>query len=255
MTGTNLDSSVSRVRASDHTLTTVTRRNPRRVVRQSHPLPYDYGMPRRSSPQTKQPSKKLSILEAVPATSDDHLIVRYPFQTDLDFAYAYHEAAKRLASTFEGKAQDDAILMPFLMLYRQAFELELKSLVRYLASLRRKWLEPNNPDLVPKAVDERLKNKHGHRLAAIRDELLDHWKALDLPEAFPKGVSKVIEMLHADDPSGTALRYAGETPVEQQNADFPALAARLDEELSMLGASYDFVDGIYSAAPEPEDWY
>ncbi|PQM73915.1 hypothetical protein C5Y44_10655 [Corynebacterium sp. J010B-136] len=58
------------------------------------------------------------------------LLVYSPGQSNKDYALAYHESAKRLAGTFKGQAGDDLILLPFLALYRQAFELQLKLLSR-----------------------------------------------------------------------------------------------------------------------------
>ena len=164
-------------------------------------------------------------------------------------ALAYHDAALRLAASFHGKPEDDLILLPFLMLYRQAFELNLKHFVRYLAALRLRRIDPRNEELAADTVDKRLREKHGHRLAAIRDELIGHWTALSLPQPFPQSVSKVIDLFHADDPRGTALRYAGDIEVVGQRADFPALAKWLGEEYSLLNACFDWIDDLDSAAP------
>jgi hypothetical protein len=46
------------------------------------------------------------LLVEFPSTSYGNLIVRYPYQRTSDYAFAYHEAAKRPASTFEGEPPD-----------------------------------------------------------------------------------------------------------------------------------------------------
>jgi len=90
------------------------------------------GAPKRPAPS----GKPLRLLQAVPNRVYNRLIARYPYRTDRDYAFFYHEAANRLASTYTGKTIDDTILIPFLMLYRHAFELQLKNCIRYLAGNR-----------------------------------------------------------------------------------------------------------------------
>jgi hypothetical protein len=73
---------------------------------------------------TKSGKKEPTGLFAkVPTTEYNRLIVRYPYQNDSDYAMAYHEAGNRLASTYKGQPIDDTMLLPFLNLCRQAFEL------------------------------------------------------------------------------------------------------------------------------------
>lgn len=197
--------------------------------------------------------KPLRLLQAAPSKVHKRLIVRYPNQTDREYAFFYHEAALRLATTYSGRPVDDTILMPFLMLYRHAFELQLKNFVRYLASVRRRHHDPSNPDLDRVKVDDRLQRALGHNLAKLLNELLKHYNSLDLDEEFPVSVRKVILMLHDADGKGTAFRYSGELPDSQDRADFPALAELLDGELGMLGAVEDWIDAMYSAIPNPEE--
>lgn len=196
--------------------------------------------------------KPLRLLQSVPNAVYNRLIVRYPHQTDRELAFFYHEAAIRLAGTYSGRPIDDTILMPFLMLYRHAFELHLKNIIRYLASVRRRYHDTTNHQLDQDVVNEKLQKTLGHNLARLLNELLDHYKALDLPEGFPESVRKVILMLHEADRKGTAFRYSGEMPASQDRADFPDLATLLDEQLGMLSAVEDWIDAMYSAVPSPE---
>jgi hypothetical protein len=114
--------------------------------------------------------KPLRLLEAVPNKVYIRLIVRYPHRTDRDYAYFYHEAANRLASTYTGKPDDDTILVPFLMLYRHAFELELKNLIRFLSNIRYRYHESGNSELPREAIDETLRNKN-NRAVVVRPAL------------------------------------------------------------------------------------
>lgn len=200
--------------------------------------------------------KPLRLLQAVPSKVYKRLIVRYPYETDRDYAFFYHEAANRLASTYTGEPIDDTILMPFLMLYRQAFELKFKNFIRCLAAIRRRHVEPTNSELHPERIDEKLRsNEVGHNLAKLLNELLKHYESLDLPEGFPESVKKLVRMIHDADNRGTSFRYAGQMPESQDSADFPDLVEMLDKEFRLLSAVEDWVYEMDSAAPDSEDFY
>lgn len=193
-------------------------------------------------------SKPLRLLESVPNKVYSRLIVRYPYQTNRDYALSYRFAAKRLAETFTGDTIDDLILLPFLTLYRQAFELELKNLIQFLASTRMTYVEGRTSELEQARSDERFKEL-GHNLHKLLNEAKKHYDALDLDESFPQEVEKLIAMLHEADKSGTAFRYAGQLPNTEEHADFPDLAALLDQQYDNLAVITDYVDGLYSAGP------
>ena len=176
-------------------------------------------------------------------------VVRYPYQTNSDYAHAYHFAAKRLAATFSSRPEDDLILLPFLLLYRHAYELQLTSLIQFLVQTRMTYLEGVTPELVEAGSDERLKEDFEHRLYPLLNEAKKHYAALDLPEAFPMAIEAVIAMLHEADGTGQAFRYAGQLPETQEHADFPDLAKLLDERYDTLSAVGDYVDGCYSPMP------
>ena len=192
------------------------------------------------------------LLDSVPTTIYERLIVQWPNQTDRDLAFFYHESAKRLASTFQGQPIDDTILLPYLMLYRQAFELQLKTFTKYLAAIRRKHREPNNPDLTTEAIAKKLRNPRmvGHKLEPLLEELLIHFNALDLSEPFPSGIEDLLSLLHQADAPGTYFRYAGNLPTTQVNIDFRNLAARFDEQFNMLQAVEDWTYEQFRAVPD-----
>lgn len=193
-------------------------------------------------------SKPLRLLESVPNKVYSRLIVRYPYQTNRDYALSYRFAAKRLAGTFTGDTIDDLILLPFLTLYRQAFELELKNLIQFLVITRMTYVEGRTSELEQARSDERFKEL-GHNLHKLLNEAKKHYDAIDLDESFPPEVEKLIAMLHEADKSGTAFRYAGQLPNTQEHADFPDLAALLDQQYDNLTVITDYVDGLYSAGP------
>ncbi|MBF9335085.1 hypothetical protein G3N30_02210 [Microbacterium lacticum] len=221
----------------------------------------------RPTPQVRVSSMRKSgkdeptaLFAKVPGKEYGRLIFRYPYHNDSMLAMSYHEAATRLAGTFEGQPIDDTMLLPFLTLYRQAIELRLKETIRDLAALRRRFHDPSNPKLQPAAVEKRLRSPRilGHNLEALLNELLDHYNALELDEQFPESARDLVMLLHEADTSGTAFRYSGQMPDIQEHLDFPDLVALLDGEFRLLGGIEDWITEMHAAGPQPEDdgdWY
>ena len=206
----------------------------------------------------KPQAKPTRLLSSVPNRAYERLIVSYPNRSTADVAYMYEEAAKRLASTYSGKAEDDVILMPFLFLCRQSFELQLKNLVSFLARTRITYVNGPSSELRALTDPEHLKRALGHNLHKLLNEAKTQYAALGLSESFPAHVEKFILMLHEDDGSGMVFRYAGQLPNVQEHADFPDLVALFEENYSMLALMVDYVDGVMSAGPtlnELEDDY
>ena len=201
-------------------------------------------MPKQSKNQTP-----LRLLTSVPSKDYSRLVVRYPYQTDAQYAHAYHFAAQRLATTFGGEPIDDLLLLPFLTLYRQAFELQLKNTIRSLVGLRIRYVEGRTAELLEAVSEERFRKELGHNLYKLLNEAKKHFTILDLPDAFPESVEQLIVKLHEADRAGTAFRYAGLLPETQEHADFPNLAAMLDREFEMLCVVTDYAEGLYEPMP------
>lgn len=198
-----------------------------------------------SNPQPRP----LRLLTSVPAKIYARAIVRYPHQTLSDYALAYHSSAKRLATTFSSRPEDDLILVPFLLLYRHAYELQLKSLIQFLVRTRMTYMDGVTAELEEAGSEERLKEKFEHHLYPLLREVQKHYTALNLPEPFPSKVEGVVAMLHEADHNGQAFRYSGNLPTTQEHADFPDLADLLDEQYVRLSLVADYVDGCYSPVP------
>lgn len=154
-------------------------------------------------------------------------------------AVGYADAARRLRASFTNQPWDDVMLLPFLFLWRQAIELELKVNIRDLATLRRRDGE-TDPDLTREAVDARLKNprKVGHNLTKLVTELNEHIDALNLDE-LPESTTRVLQLLAAMDDGGTGFRYAGVLKVPSADVDFQALATALDDAYRLLEVIVD----------------
>lgn len=183
------------------------------------------------------------------------LIMRFGYEDDGYLALQYQDSALRLASTFTSDSVDDMILMPFLNLFRHAYELQLKQLIFFLAAQRRKYVDPSNAELAREAVTERVRGYIGHNLHRALQEVLQHWSALDLGEEFPKELSKLIGQIHQSDKSGTAFRYSGALVKDAERISFPKLVDLLDGNFRLLCSVYDWVDALYEAVPDPSEYY
>lgn len=193
----------------------------------------------------------IRLLASVPNKEYSRLVVRYPHQTDDHYAHAYHFAAGRLASTFGGEPIDDQLLLPFLTLYRHAFELQLKNTIRSLVGLRAIYHEGWTSELAEAVSEERFmdKDKLGHNLYKLLNDVKKHFSALNLQEEFPKSVEAMVSKLHEADKAGTAFRYAGLLPDTQEYADFHDLVEMLNREFDTLCAVTDYAVGCHDSMP------
>lgn len=206
----------------------------------------------RSEMPQKDPATRL--LTGVPATAYERLIVRYPYQTDDDYAHAYQAAAQRLASTYRGQPEDDLILIPYLLLYRHAFELQMKCMIRRLSNWYRTYGLGLDDGRDGAALEVHLKDDLGHKLYPILNELKKRHAAADPQDPFPASIEKVVSMLHEADRHGLAFRYAGWLPQGQEYADFPDLCALLDEQFDWLSVTLDPLEAGFDAMPHPSEY-
>lgn len=189
----------------------------------------------------------------VPSTGDySTLVVKTTHETDRHFATQYAFSADRLSRTFAGNPEDDMLLLPLLTLYRQAYELALKSWLVDLAGWRRKLVDPSDPALEAAAVQDRIRKDHRHNFHKLLKEIREHYDALELGEPFPQDLADLIEAWHQTDKPGTSFRYSSDNqPSQVTHIDFTALAEMLHDGIGVLWAVEDWVDGCMSAVPEP----
>lgn len=154
-------------------------------------------------------------------------------------AIGYADAARRLEASYQSEPWDDVMLLPFLFLWRQAIEIQLKSNIRDLATLRRREGH-NDPRLRSDAVDERLRNprKVGHNLTKLIAEHHEHITGLELEE-IPEDVIRTLQLLAALDNGGTGFRYAGVLDARSADLDFRSLATSLDAAFRLLEVVID----------------
>lgn len=179
------------------------------------------------------------------------MVVRYADQDDLDLAFAYQFAANRFREGFRGYAEDDMILFPFLTLYRHAYELLLKSMIRFLVATRALYCEGWSADLKEAVAEDRFKDHRvlGHNLYKLLNEVEKHYVALSLPAGDLKPVERMISMLHEADGSGTVFRYSGQLPKSQDHIDFLKLGQMLNEGFESLSGLLDCVAAYYGELP------
>lgn len=175
------------------------------------------------------------LLDRVPSTGYRGLIALQRGQTPEYYAASYHEAAQRLAHSFAGKPQDDLMLLPFLSLYRQAFELQIKVTLSDLYDYRLRFVEGKTPRLREPTTESKLRNMR-HDLGRLTKELEKELADLGFHSLLAPTAKQLILDLDETDQRGTAFRYAGELADSQAHADFPALAELLNQEFGNLSA-------------------
>jgi hypothetical protein len=154
-------------------------------------------------------------------------------------AIGYSDAGHRLEASYQAQPWDDVMLLPFLFLWRQAIELQLKANIRDLATLR--WRRGETEDrLRSDIVDKRLQDPRqvGHNLVKLIAEHDEHIVALGLQE-IPADVIRTLELLAALDNAGTGFRYAGVLKAPSADLNFRSLAKSLDEAFRLLQVVID----------------
>lgn len=179
------------------------------------------------------------LFAAHPQIDMQGLIMRFAWEQEINLAFAYQNSAARLASTHTGDSTDDLILLPYLTLCRQAYELTLKVTIRSLASLRRTHLDDQSTELSRDRVNENLL-RIGHDLLRLWKKVKGHFIVLFPDVDLPESLDATIRLLHRSDKSGTAFRYNGVLKPMTESVDFPSMAKRLDSELNVLISVLDY---------------
>lgn len=187
----------------------------------------------------------------------DTLVQLNPYEDMAYYAFHYRHCADRLVNSHEAKPEDDEILMPFLTLYRQAYELMLKDLALCVASHQRR-LGNSSEEYSRKAMETLIgtgEKNFGHRLNRSFKWIQDELKILGLVGAdLPNELIKAVDLLHDIDPSGTNFRYPDPELTEPLNVDIYKLKSVLAKGFDWLSAVYDYVDETLGAAPSASEY-
>jgi hypothetical protein len=193
------------------------------------------------------PQRPQDLFTEFPATTHDRLIVRYPdAMTNLE--HSFSDAAERLADSYKGRAPDDALLLPFLYLYRHAFELNLKGCIELAAACRVLEGDDEDGSLEPAEVQRRLHHVHGHKIMALFEELDGHLKALGF-DPIPKESRKLHTLLSNTDPRGESFRYDRSMPGRLgdsgDDVDFIALRTALRDGFGLAQGALSMLDDAF----------
>lgn len=183
--------------------------------------------------------RRRDIFTQYPANTYEDLIVRYSGEDDGRLGASFAQAADRLAGTHTGRPVDDALLLPYLYLYRHAMELDVKHAIRFAAKLRIVKGE-RDAALSDPALGERLKKTLRHKLPALVTELEKHLVALGL-STMPSSVRSVVNLVAAADPAGESFRYASGGPAGQDNINFVAMSTDIAETYRLLSTAQDML--------------
>lgn len=196
-------------------------------------------MPENSARQ----QNRQSIFEVFPADKHDTLIMKWPdHQRNIPHEFAW--AAQRLTSTFRGVPEDDALLHPFLYLYRHAIETAIKELINEVAAFRRLKGE-RGEDVDPAKIERHHRREARHDLAILLNDLNAQMSAAEFP-LLPGDVREALALLADADPKGNSFRFPTEY-LDTNRIDFSKLAAMFDGVYSMIAAGVDMVDAAKQA--------
>lgn len=209
----------------------------------------DHGIRRMNIMSKGDKEKPLEILTMAPGRDHKRAIVRHPYQSRDFLAYSYNYAAEKLASSAEGVPSDDCLLLPFLSLHRQSFELQLKNTIRFMAILNTKYIGSIASDHLEEIMNGKLEKKLGHNLHKLLNEVHKLYDTLELPESFPEPVTSMILKLHKADKNGTAFRYGENLPETQEYADFPELNKLISAQFTTLCVVSDYAEYAYEGSP------
>lgn len=146
------------------------------------------------------------LFQPVGSDGDWHLnaIVDH-FEDDSTLGFGYADAALTLVKKWIAEGPNDFHLMPIVLLYRHALELDLKVCIRAAAKL----LEEQGM-ATPKEVAQLstwLRREAGHNLARLAYRLDSYLKRLGTDQ-LPADLNAVIDELHRFDPAGDNFRYS-----------------------------------------------
>lgn len=180
------------------------------------------------------------------------LVQLNPYEDMGYYASHYRHCADRLVNSHKANPEDDEILMPFLTLYRQAYELMLKDLALCIASHQRRFGNLSS-DYSKQAMEVRIgtgEKNFGHRINRSFKWVESELKILGLVDSnLPHELIKAVDLLHDIDPSGTNFRYPDPELSEPLNVDIYKLQSVLAKGFEWLSAVYDYADETLGAAP------
>lgn len=184
------------------------------------------------------------------------LVQLNPYEDMGSYGAHYRNCADRLVESHQGKPQDDEILMPFLTLYRQAYELLLKDLALCIAAHQRRFGNPSS-EYSKATMEVRIgpgENNFGHKLKKAFAWVTREIDEFNLSsEGLPPELSKAVDLLHDIDPSGTNFRYPDPELKDPLNVDIYKLQSVLGAGIDWLWAVYDHTDESLGAAPSLGD--
>lgn len=187
-----------------------------------------------------------------PSNDMKNLIQLNPYQDLGSYSMAFSLTADRVAESYKAKPEDDTILMPYLTLYRQAFELLLKDIALSFGAFHRRTGSDLTEFSMERMADRIGHKGFGHSLHKSFAYFEKHFEELGLAtEPLPASLPRAIRLLHSTDPSGTNFRYPDDKLAEVLNIDFLKLHKELQEAIGWLWAVYSFVDDALESVPSP----
>lgn len=136
------------------------------------------------------------------------------------------------------------MLLPLFMLYRQAYELQLKSTIKELIELRKKYEVGDMTD-VPLQNQEAYIEVLGHNFHKLLNAVRDNFCVFPTGEQVPNSICTVVMAFHQDDKKGTAFRYPNSLPKEVDVMSREQLVDYFNKPFNELSALVGCVSVLY----------
>lgn len=176
--------------------------------------------------------------------SRNELLLRYSSERFDVLAQNYCDAANRLASTFTGRGSDDGMLLPLLMLYRQAYELQLKSTIKALLELRKKY---DIGDISDESFQdpEAYIGKFKHNFHQLLNAVENNFRTFPTGAPVSNSIRTVVMAFHQADQNGAAFRYPHLLPEDVDVLNLSHLVRYLNKPFQELSGLVDYLSDLY----------
>lgn len=196
-----------------------------------------------------QGNQPIALFKRHPRTDPKTLVMHNQAYRLGKLSEAYYESALVISRKFDGRAESDIFLLPYLFLMRHAFELSLKDGIIVLKELKIEHFAADPAEVFNYMSPIDYVTDIEHNLMKLFNEFKREYNSFDFMEKFPKGVETALNLLHQADKSSTEFRYGTQPQDEPSYIDSESLCKELSEQFRKLEAVIDYAHGTCSYLP------
>lgn len=196
-----------------------------------------------------QSNQPITLFKRHPRTDPKTLVMHNQVYRLGELSEAYYESALVISRKFDGQAESNIFLLPYLFLIRHAFELSLKDGIIVLKELKIEHFaaDPEVAFNYMSPID--CITNIGHNLMKIFNEFKREYNSFDFMEKFPKEIETALNLLNQADKSSTEFRYGTQPQDEPSHIDSASLCAELSTQYQKLSTVIDYAYGTCSYLP------